>query len=74
MIDQLRKEGDYTVREVCEALDLSRSGYDAARSAPVSRRKEENRQICEEIKAIHSDRHAHVHRHFLPWDPPHGNA
>lgn len=47
---------NYTVTELCDAFDLSRSGYYKGRSREFSERGRENCELIEEMKAIHSDR------------------
>ena len=56
MIDRLR-ENDYKVEELCEAFEVSRSGYYAAKKRPLSQRAKENEIIVSKIKEIHADRH-----------------
>lgn len=56
MIDKMREEG-YLVEELCEAFELSKSGYYAARKRPLSDRAKENEVIVSKIKGIHEDRH-----------------
>ena len=56
MIDEMREEG-YQVAELCEAFELSKSGYYAARKRPLSDRTKENEAIVFKIKEIHEDRH-----------------
>jgi len=48
---------DYSISELCEALELSRSGYHAARSRQPSARAIENKRLVDEMQAIHSHRH-----------------
>jgi|APSaa5957512493_1039668.scaffolds.fasta_scaffold52730_1 transposase InsO family protein len=56
MIDKMREE-NYSVDELCEAFEVSRSGYYAARKRPPSQRAKENEIIVSKMKEIHSDRH-----------------
>lgn len=56
MIDELR-EDDYTVDELCEAFEVSRSGYYAAKNRPPSQRAKDNEVIVSKMKEIHDDRH-----------------
>lgn len=53
MIETMRAH--YTVAELCEALDVSRSGYYKSKSAPVSAHQEENERIVEKMKQIHQE-------------------
>jgi len=53
MIDQMRE--DYTVTELCDAFNISRSGYYKIRSGEVSERGHENCELIEEMKTIHSE-------------------
>ncbi len=46
---------DYPVTELCDAFDLSRSGYYKSRSREMSERDRENGELIEEMKAIHSE-------------------
>ena len=46
---------DYPVTELCDAFDISRSGYYKSRSREMSERDRENRELIEEMKAIHSE-------------------
>lgn len=46
---------DYPVIELCDALDLSRSGYYKSRSREMSERDRENGELIEEMKTIHSE-------------------
>ena len=50
----MREEG-YQVEELCEAFELSKSGYYAARNRPLSDRAKENEAIVSKIKAIHEE-------------------
>lgn len=52
----MREEG-YQVEELCEAFEVSRSGYYAARKRPLPKRAKENEAIVSKIKEIHEDRH-----------------
>lgn len=57
MIEAMRK--DYSICELCEALDLSKSGWYARRkrlSFPGKRQLENDRLVAE-MKEIHADRH-----------------
>ena len=47
---------EYPVRVLCDALDVSPSGYYAWRSRPESPRKRENRRLLADIRRIH-DQH-----------------
>ena len=65
MINKMREE-NYSVDELCEAFEVSRSGYYAARKRPPSQRAKENEIIVSKMKEIHSDRH---HRALLSRCP-----
>lgn len=56
MINEMR-EADYTVIELCDALEVSKSGYYAAKAAPEGPRAREDRRIHKEMELIHKDRH-----------------
>jgi putative transposase len=47
----------YTLRELCDALDVSRSGYLAWENRPLSARHLSNAQLLNQIKTIHAHRH-----------------
>ena len=47
----------FFISELCEALDVSRSGYHAARSRPPAKRHTDNQQLLDQMSAIHSHRH-----------------
>jgi len=55
MIEKLRS--NYTIKELCEAVELSTSGYYKWRRRPLSQRARENNTLIQEIKTIHQDRH-----------------
>jgi len=48
---------EYNVSELCEALKLCRSGYYAWRRGSGSARREQNRELKEQIRIIHEHRH-----------------
>lgn len=47
----------YTVSELCEALEVSRSGYYAAKQRRPGKRESENQILVEKMKVIHAHRH-----------------
>jgi putative transposase len=47
----------FDISELADALEVSRSGYYAARTRPEGPRARANRELLEEIKIIHSHRH-----------------
>ena len=47
----------YSITELCEALDLSRSGYHADRKRPAGTRSTENQKLLLQMKTIHAHRH-----------------
>lgn len=63
MISQL--SAHYPVRDICEALELSRSGYYAAvgRTRAPSARERENQRLLEEIRSVHEE---HKQRYGSP--------
>lgn len=48
---------DFQLTELCEALDVARSGYYAARTQPAKARARANQQLVETMKRIHAHRH-----------------
>lgn len=46
---------DYTIEELCEALEISRSGYYRSRQRQPSLRQKQNQQIIEEMQSIHEE-------------------
>ena len=48
---------EYSISELCEALKISRSGYYVWRHGTGSVRRERNRELKAEIRAIHEHRH-----------------
>jgi transposase InsO family protein len=54
MIEEMRDH--YSVKELCEALGVSRSGYYKSIRTRPSERKKENQQIIDEMKQIHQER------------------
>lgn len=48
---------EYSITELCDALEVSRSGYHAARNRPPSARSLANRQLIQAMEKIHSHRH-----------------
>jgi len=55
---------DYTLNELCDALDVSRSGYLAWKKRPPSTRELSNARLIDEMEAIHS------HRHYRSYGSP----
>ena len=53
----MREQYDYTICELCEAFEVSKSGYYAMKSATLSQRHQEETKLLDAIKAIHSHRH-----------------
>jgi transposase InsO family protein len=45
----------YSVTELCDAFEISRSGYYKSRSLGISERERENSALIKEMKAIHSE-------------------
>lgn len=54
---------EYPVRVLCDALDVSPSGYYAWRTRPESPRKAANRQLLDDIRRLHD---AHRQRYGVP--------
>ena len=46
-----REKADYSVKQLCELLEVSESGYHAWKSRPESLRKQENRALTFQIKS-----------------------
>jgi len=47
----------FTVKELCEALDVGRSGYLARCKRPLSTRSRANLELLSKMKTIHAHRH-----------------
>ena len=47
----------YSISELCQALEVSRSAYFAAKKRPLSRRAQDNQQLLHQIHLIHAHRH-----------------
>ena len=45
----------YSIVEICDALELSRSGYYKSRACRASSRQDENGRLLKEMKAIHGE-------------------
>jgi hypothetical protein len=43
----------YSLERLCTTLDISVSGYYAWKKRPESKRKQQNREVVEQIKLIH---------------------
>jgi transposase InsO family protein len=54
MIEEMRE--NYTVTELCDALEVSRSGYYKSIRTEPSERMKENQRIIDEMKRIHRER------------------
>lgn len=52
-----KMRGNFSVREMCEAFDVSTSGYWASKNRPTSARQVANEKLVSEIKRIHSHRY-----------------
>jgi putative transposase len=59
LIHSLR--ADFPITELCEALDVSASGYHAARTRQPSTRQKANLQLLVSMKTIHAHRHTHCY-------------
>ena len=57
LIDSLREQDDFSLVEMCEALEVSRSGFYAWQKRPASAREIENRQLLEVMREVHAHRH-----------------
>ena len=47
------QQATYSLERLCKALDVSVSGYYAWKKRPESKRKQQNKEIVEQIKIIH---------------------
>jgi len=47
--------GEYGVKRMCQALEVTRSGYYAWRNHPVGVREQANRELAERIKQEHEE-------------------
>lgn len=47
----------YSITELCDALDVARSGYYAAAGRPPSQRHQQNQRLLNAMKPIHQHRH-----------------
>ena len=54
-MDEMREK--YTMNELCEALEVSSSGYYKWRRSEIGPRELENRRLLEEMRKIHAHRH-----------------
>lgn len=54
-------QGSYSIKELCEALGVSRSGYYAARARPTAPRSAANEKLLASMQAIHSHRHTRAY-------------
>lgn len=54
MIEQMRNQ--YSVKELCTALSVSRSGYHAWKTRKPGKREQENQKLVEAIKEVHEHR------------------
>jgi putative transposase len=50
-------KGSYSIKELCDALGVSRSGYHAARARPVAPRRAANEKLLGHMQAIHAHHH-----------------
>lgn len=50
-------KGGFKIGRMCNALDVSRSGYYAWQKRPESKRSRENRKLAAQIKVIHMDKY-----------------
>lgn len=51
----------FAVKEMCEAFDVSRSGFYRWKRSRPSQRQRENDQIVKGMRSIHTDRHLHAY-------------
>ncbi len=54
-------KGSYSIKELCEALGVSCSGYHAACVRPVAPRLVANEKLLGRMKIVHSDRHTRAY-------------
>ena len=52
---------NFSITELCDALEVSRSGYSARSVRPPSLRAEANEELLEKMKPIHEHRHTRVY-------------
>ena len=55
MIESMRDR--YTVKELCDALEVSASGYYKSRRSGTAPRHEANQQLLKQMRDIHANRH-----------------
>lgn len=55
MIDTLRDT--YNIKELCDTLGVSTSGYYAARKRPLGKRYQENKELIQIMHSVHQHRH-----------------
>jgi len=53
----MREQYDYTISELCDAFETSKSGYYVTKSGSTSRRNQEEAKLVEVMQKIHSHRH-----------------
>ena len=58
-MDEMREK--YTMNELCEALEVSSSGYYKWRRSEIGPRELENRRLLEEMRKIHAHRHTRAY-------------
>ena len=51
----------FSITELCDALDVSRSGYHAAKKRPASPRASKNQKLLLQMRTVHSHRHTHCY-------------
>lgn len=61
MIDAMREKHSYKVRDLCDAFEVSVSGYYTSKSAVPSAREQSEAILVKQIKAIHADRHTRAY-------------
>jgi transposase InsO family protein len=57
LVETLREQNRYSLTELCEALQTSRSGFYAWKARDASARERENAALLEAMREIHADRH-----------------
>jgi putative transposase len=51
----------FSITELCDALDVSRAGYHAAKKRPASPRASKNQKLLLQMRTVHSHRHTHCY-------------
>ncbi len=57
LIQQLREQESFAILELCEAMEVSRSGFYAWKKRPRCARENENQRLVEAMHEVHAHRH-----------------